>query len=209
MIASVKCANSQTAWHTKYLAMLPAIRNRACFAFRELDPEARDEAVQQVLVSTFIAFGRLDKQCRAHLASPSALARFAIAQVRVGRYLDVPLNSNEVLSRYAQERRGFRVERLHHATSDRAWREMLVEDPRATPAEVALTRVDFEDWLATLSPRQRTLANSLAEGHTVTELAAQFRLSVGRVSQLRRELAESWDTFHGGSSQGRPAVALC
>jgi DNA-binding NarL/FixJ family response regulator len=122
--------------------------------------------------------------------------------------LDVRLNSNEVLSRYAQERRGFRVERLHQAASDRAWREVLVEDPRATPADVALTRIDFENWLATLSPRQRTLANSLAEGHTVTELAAQFRLSVGRVSQLRRELAESWDTFHGGSSQGRPAAAL-
>jgi hypothetical protein len=151
---------------------------------------------------------RLAEQDRSFLASPTTLARFAIAQVRVGRCIDVRLNSNEVLSRYAQERRGFRVERLHHSASDRAWREVLVEDPRATPAEVALTRVDFEDWLATLSPRQRTLANSLAEGHTVTELAAQFRLSVGRVSQLRRELAESWDTFHGGCGQERPAAAL-
>jgi DNA-binding NarL/FixJ family response regulator len=159
-------------------------------------------------VSTFISFARLSQQDRSFLASPTTLARFAIAQVRIGRYLDVRLNSNEVLSRYAQERRGFRVERLHHATPDRAWREMLVEDPRATPAEVALTRVDFEDWLATLSPRKRTLANSLAEGHTVTDLARQFGLSAGRVSQLRRELAESWDTFHSGSSQGKDAAAL-
>ena len=74
MIASIKCAKSQLAWHTKYLAMLPVIRNRACFAFRELDAEARDEAVQQVIVSTFISFSRLAEQDRSSLASPTTLA---------------------------------------------------------------------------------------------------------------------------------------
>jgi hypothetical protein len=208
MITSVECTKSFPAWHTDYLAMLPAIRNRACFAFRELDPDARDEAVQQILVSTFIAFRRLVKQERTHLASPSALARFAIAQVRVGRCIGVRLNSQDVLSPYAQRRRGFRVERLHQAASNRAWREVVVEDRRTAPAEVALTRVDFEDWLGTLSPRQQTLVNSLAKGHTATEIASQLRLSIGRVSQIRRKLAESWDEFHGETNQGGPAAVL-
>jgi hypothetical protein len=208
MIASVKRSESCTAWHPAFLAMLPAIRNRARFAFRVLDAEARDEAIQQVVVSTFIAFGRLIKQDRAHLASPSALARFAIAQVRVGRCIDARLNCDDVLSRYAQRRRGFRVERLHQATSAHAWRDVVVEDRLATPAEVALTRLDYEAWLGTLSPRQQILANSLAEGHTVTELAARLQVSVGRVSQLRRELADSWDGFHGAADSPGHAAAL-
>ena len=137
MIASVKCPKSPTGWHPMFLKMLPAIRNRACFAFRQLDPDAREEAMQQVVVSTFIAFSRLIKQHRAHLASPSSLARFAVAQVRIGRYLESPLNSDDILSRYAQRRRGFRVERLNQSTSVRMLRDVVVEDRRATPAEVA------------------------------------------------------------------------
>ena len=179
--------------------MLPAIRNRACFAFRKLGPEARDEAMQQVVVSTFIAFGRLIEQNRAHLASPSALTRFAIAQECVGRRIDAPLNSNEVLSPYAQRRRGFHVQRLNRSDSNGQWRDVLVEDRQARPAELALTWIDFEDWLRTLTPRQQTVAYRLAEGHTVTDISIQLQVSVGRVSQIRRELARSWDEFHGAA----------
>src|SRR4029078_8197076 len=93
MIASVKCTQPKPDWHPRFLDMLPAIRTRAGFAFRDLDVEARDEAMQQVTVNTFIAFGQLVRQHRAHLASPSALARFAVAQIRIGRCLDTTLNS--------------------------------------------------------------------------------------------------------------------
>lgn len=186
MIAPEKRTESCPAWHRTYLAMVHTIRDRARFAFRHFDPEARDEAVQQVLVSTFLAFGRLVEQSRSHLASPSALARFAIAQVRVGRCMDVRLNSNEVLSRYAQRRRGFRVQQLAQSGSHEPSRKLLIEDRGANPAELALTRVDFEDWLTTLTPRLQIVANALAEGHTVTQVANQLQISVGRVSQGTR-----------------------
>jgi hypothetical protein len=37
----------------------------------------------------------------------------------------------------------------------------------------------------------------LAIGNTTGEVAKRFDVSAGRVSQLRRELAESWKAFQG------------
>jgi DNA-binding NarL/FixJ family response regulator len=74
---------------------------------------------------------------------------------------------------------------------------VLVEDRGASPAEIALTRIDFEAWVATLAPRQQTVASALAESYTLTEIAMNLNVTVGRVSQIRKELARSWDKFHG------------
>ena len=45
--------------HTSFLAMLPAIRRLALIAFRDLDPEAKAEGVQEVTANSFVAFHRL------------------------------------------------------------------------------------------------------------------------------------------------------
>ena len=43
----------------------------------------------------------------------------------------------------------------------------------------------------------RRIAEALALGHTTADVAKRFRVTPGRVSQLRRELQNSWQTFHG------------
>jgi predicted transcriptional regulator len=53
------------------------------------------------------------------------------------------------------------------------------------------------DWLQTLSPRDRELASVLAVGEPPSVAARKFRVTRGRVSQLRRELYESWLRFTG------------
>ena len=57
-----------------------------------------------------------------------------------------------------------------------------------------------------MEDRNRRIAVSLAVGNRTKEVARQFRLSPGRVSQLRRELHDSWQTFQG-ELQAEPAVA--
>jgi hypothetical protein len=188
--------------------MLPAIRQRAEMSFRKLCPDLRIEMVDEVIANCLVAYARLVEQGRDHLAFPSALARFAVAQVRQGRRIGARLNIRDVASRYAQHRNGFLVERLDQFdTSTDEWKEVLVEDRRATPADTAATRIDFADWLATLSSLRRKIVDCLAMGESTLEVAKRFAVTPGRISQLRREFRASWDEFQGEPSLRGTAAA--
>ena len=48
------------------------------------------------------------------------------------------------MSTTAKRRKGFGVEPLKQFDADEgSWQEIVVEDKRATPAEIAITRIDF------------------------------------------------------------------
>ena len=126
------------------------------------------------------------------------MARFAAAQVRDGRRVGSGQNSRDVLSERAQRVKQFYVERLDHFDQEeQSWQEAIVEDPHTPVFEQVWFRIDFPAWLRRLSPRNRKAAKSLAMGNTTSEVARQFDVSAGRVSQLRRELYKSWLAFHG------------
>ena len=186
------------SWHEKFLQMLPVIQRSASIAFRHLKAEAREEAIQDVTANALVAFVRLVERGKADLAFPTVLARYGVSQFRGGRRVGTRLNVRDVMSPFAQRNKGIKVERLHrYHWEEAAWREILVEDKRATPAEVAASRIDFGDWLQTLPRRQRRIAETLATGETTTRTARIFRISAGRVSQIRRQLYEAWKTFQG------------
>jgi hypothetical protein len=87
------------------------------------------------------------------------------------------------------------------------WREAVVEDTRSAPVpDVVSFRVDFADWLAQLSRRSRRMAEFLSLGNRTIDAARKFKVSPGRVSQVRGELAESWNVFQG-EDQGCLATA--
>jgi hypothetical protein len=73
------------SWHNDFLHMLPAIRQHATIAFRELDDEAKEEAVQEVVCNSMRAYVRLVELGKTNIAYASALARYGVAQFRVGR----------------------------------------------------------------------------------------------------------------------------
>jgi len=75
--------------------------------------------------------------------------------------------------------------------------EVLVEDKHAGPADTAHVCLEFSSWLASLKRRDRSIAEFLANGETTKATARKFRISAGRISQLRRELAENWQRFVG------------
>jgi hypothetical protein len=132
------------------------------------------------------------------LAYPSVLARFAVAQYHDGRRVGSKLNCQDVLSPYARRKKGIHVESLHgYNRIEHSWRDRLVEDRRAGPAETAAARIDFADWLASLTRRDRMIAEALSDGSATKDVARQFRISPGRISQKRRQFLESWQRFHG------------
>jgi hypothetical protein len=185
--------------------MLPIIKTHARVAFRYLAPEAREEAVEEVICNACCAYARLVELNKTHLAYASALARFGVAQTRDGRKVGGKMNVRDVSSKYCQREKGLVLERLDkYDPEEDAWLEVIVEDRRAGPAEVAATRIDFSTWLQLLPHRLRKIATFLANGETTTAAAKRFRLSQGRISQVRKELYRAWRRFQGDE----PVVAM-
>ena len=186
------------SWHKAFLALLPAILRHAKIAFGYLKPEARQEAVQEVVANACQAYARLVELGKTDIAYATALARYGVKQTRDHRKVGGRLNILDVLSKYCQTRKGLTVERLDQFDPDeQAWSEMLVEDRTAGPADIARTRIDFSDWLDSLKRRDRRVAEFLAKGETTKTAAKRFKVSAGRISQLRRELAANWRAFLG------------
>ena len=104
------------------------------------------------------------------------------------------------MSPYCQQRKDVALESLFRLTDSGRWEELAVEDKNATPADVAVCRIDFRAWLRRLDRTRRTAAKLLAGGATTMDAAKQLKLTPGRVSQLRRELKEAWEEFQGEAS---------
>lgn len=73
----------------------------------------------------------------------------------------------------------------------------LASGPGTNPADLAASRLDYPAWLTQLSPTKRRVAELLAQGHPVFQVAAMLGLSAQRVSQIRGELVVDWNRFHG------------
>ena len=128
---------------------------------------------------------------------PRPWRRFAVAQVQDGRRVGGSLNVRDVTSEYAQQRKQWRVERLDLFNRNSAqWCEFVVADYQTPVPDQVCFRIDFPEWLSRLSKRDRRVAEALANGDTTGAIARRFRISAGRVSQLRRELHASWEQFH-------------
>jgi len=135
------------ASNERFLEMLPVIRRYARMAFQDRDPEARGEKVQETIANAFVAFCRLVKQGKGDLAYPTPLAMYAIRQVKPGRHVGSKLNVCDVSSTHRQLRKGVHVLRLDHFDKDaQEWKEILIEDHRAGPAEIVAVRIDFGAW---------------------------------------------------------------
>ena len=191
-------------WHAHFLTFLPVITRYARNAFRHRDPESREDLVEEVVVNALIAFKRLCDKGKVDIAYPTVLASYGIRQVRDHRRAGCRLNIRDVSSEYAQQRKGFKVERLDRFDRrESAWTEVLVEDRRSGPAEIAAFRLDFAAWLQSLPKQDRRVADTLATGETTNDAAMRFGVSPSRISQVRRELQRSWNDFVGGSNPDR------
>ena len=186
---------SEPAWHAGFLQLLPSICDRLRFALRKLPADERAEATAECLAHVALAYAKLHEQGKLDVAYASSLAAFAAKQYFSGRRVGSPLNADDITSPWAQKRRGFRVRSLDRRAPNGEWREVVVEDGRASPAEVAASRIDIEDWLDELPRFKRGVAETLGTGETTKETAGRFDVTPGRISQLRKELAESWDAF--------------
>jgi hypothetical protein len=186
------------AWQSGFVAMIPEIELKLRLAFCRLDPEAREDAIEEGVVHSLLAYLRLYEQRRAEVATASNLAWYAAKHVKRGRPAGGRMNGKEPLSRYAQIGHGIQVE--SHAGD---WIDTLVTDKRAPVADQVAAKIDVGAWFATLTKRMKEIAKDLAVGCSTAEVAEKHGLSAGRISQLRRTLEKSWVVY-----QQEPAPTL-
>ena len=118
-----------------------------------------------MVANSFLAFRRLVERDKAELAYSTVLATYGVKQVLNGRRVGNRLNVKDASSPYCQQRKGVRMQQMRRLDPVQGkWREIVVEDGYATPADAAATRIDFADWLRQLPRSKRNVAKLLATG---------------------------------------------
>ena len=190
-----------TDYNVGFLAVLPAVKTHAEIQFRKLPLERREDAIQEAIASACVSYQRLAARGMLHVAHPGTIATFAVNHVRNGRHIGGHQDSpRDVMSPICQRRHGLKVESLKMRPSGAGgdgWKSLVIADRKANIPDLAAFRVDFADWLATLSRRDRRIINRLACGDRTMEVAERCGLSWSRVSQLRRRFEREWRTFQG------------
>ena len=182
---------NESNWQQSFVAMLPEIQQKLRLAFCRLDHEAREDAIEEGVVHSLLAYLRLHDQGRAEVATASSLAWYSSRHVKRGRPAGGSMNGKEPLSRYAQLGNGIQIE------PPGKWIDMLVEDKRAPVPDQVAAKMDVGAWFATLTKRMKEIAKDLAFGCSTSEVAKKHGVTAGRISQMRRMLEESWLMFQG------------
>ena len=193
-------SSSCPAWQAGFLAVMPAIQSHARSKFRFLNPEQRQDAIQEAVAAACVSYQRLAVRGLLHLATLGSLLAFSVRHVRGHRHVGgVQETLNDLLSPVAQHRHGIQV---RHPDEDGEWMAVIVPDRRTSVPDRAAFRIDFARWLKTQGRRDRRIINTLVRGERTRAVAERFDITPGRVSQLRRRFQADWRRF-----QGEPVLA--
>jgi len=197
-------ALSPTGWHAGFLSILPAIETHAKIRFRKLSVERREDAVQETVAAACVNFKLLAARGRLDVAHPSTVADFAARHVTLGRHVGGRQDAaKDVMSPICQERHGVTVARFHSRPSGTVtdgWKQIAIEGRKVSIPELAAFRIDFAQWLRTLTRRDRKIIAAFVRGERTSEVADRFGISPGRVSQLRRKFEHEWRVFQGDAA---------
>jgi hypothetical protein len=185
----------------EFLCMLPDIERYARHVFRRCREWDRDELVAETTARVWLSFVRLAARGRDPKKVFRPLLRFSVLAVKDGRRVGGRKNARELCHRARRD--GRRVCSLEDRDdrSGSQWKAIIAEAKAFSPADTAAARLDIEAWLRSETVRKRAVANALAMGERPSAIAARFRVSCARISQLRTELRKSWERFQGGDEQ--------
>ena len=164
--AKIGSPKGEIAAYDEFVLIIPVIREHARFSFRKKNPEEKEELIEECLANAFRAYTRLIELGKQDMIYPTVLAKFAVKQVISGRRVGGSLNSDDILSRYAQLRRDITIKRLdRYDPEEKIWKEAVVEDTETPIPEQVAFRVDFPAWLQLYQPSKRRVAEALALGY--------------------------------------------
>lgn len=133
-------------------------------------------------------------QARARKGTPGTVAHNACCQVLAGRGLGMAESVRSIdHPNPVRSVDGVR-KRVRPATKRGVFHLQHFAKEGENPAEIAAFEIDFADWRNRLDERKRAIVEAfLEDGLTTREAAKFFKVSPGRISQIRRELEQEWD----------------
>ena len=211
---------SLDALHQRFLPLVPRIETHAGIVFRGIRcADTRADLITETIALAWKWFVRLAEQGKDAADFVSALATLATRAVKSGRKLTGQEKAKDVLSSVAQRRHGFIVERLPISTRTAmtdlygdpqgqevldAYEERLADNTVTPPPDAAAFRIDFPQWLAQWSDRDRRIIGDMMRDERTRDLAAKYGVTAGRVSQWRQAYLEDWNRFHGEAGEESP-----
>jgi hypothetical protein len=197
-----------TAAQHRFVAALPAMDHVFRYRFRRFPNGRRAEAIASARAAAWACWHGLLRRGRdPRDVGLTGIAGNAARYVTRGRKFGCGTAGPGALDVYhprARSNGGFRVISLDAPAAGprkEGWRAWLAEDNRVSPADEAIFRLDFREWLDRLPDRKRTVALLLAEGGTTGEVARALKVTPGAVSQARAWLRASWGAFQAQAAQ--------
>jgi len=191
-------ATNPSDWQPGFLSMLPAVETHARIRFRRWPAQRREEAIAETIAAACLYYQQAIVSGRRENVRPGPLSDFAVRHAAEGRHVGGSLDrSTDALSPRAQRRHGFQATRISTLVEHGEWEQLAVASRRYPVPDAAAFRIDFPDWLSRQSRRDRRIIQAFLVRTSATEVARQFGLTDGRISQLRSGFAKSWRSFIG------------
>lgn len=173
--------------HETFVRQLPDLEVDALGRFRHLDPEARQEAVQNTTALAWKYWLRLVE--RGGAVDDGLLKSvwwYAMKQTADGRTITRGDGRRGEGRQDAYDRPSAPVQHLDF--------NFYIGDTTTVP-DAAAFRIDFPAFLGTLNERQRAMAMDLASGMTTAEVAKRYGVSAPAVSQFRTRFKALLERF--------------
>jgi hypothetical protein len=186
--------------HASFLAMVPRIVMHGQLCFRHLRcPVQKEDALCEMVALSWSWYIRLTQRGKDATQFVSALASYAAKRVRSGGHLTGMETSTDVLSPWAQRANSFWVQTLpdDSTLNTNPLVEALHDNAQTPILDQIVFRLDFPAWLRTRTERDRTIVDALMIGERPRDISRRHGLSLGRISQLRRDFHRDWRRFCG------------
>ena len=198
------------ALQAQFLVILPRVELHGRIYFRFLTPDQKDELLQEMRALAwkwYLSLRERGKNPTDFLKSFTTLLARAVFS---GRRLVGNLKAKDAMNPATQRRFGFTVdplpmsprtsnEQLYSVPNGQdlhdAFEERLRDNTTTPVPDQVQFRVDWPDWLTTLTGRERRIIWAMAMNETTKDISREFELSPARISQLRREFHDDWQLF--------------
>jgi hypothetical protein len=221
MSATTDLAQRQDVFVTSYL---PVLRRRLSWRFRSLDAEARNEAIQDGVACAWRSFQQVGDRAwdgvetdKTGTVTPNRMADYiSAAAASEGRGFDGS-NVTDVLAPGCQKRGNARLLRLNKSHIDHEDREPgtpatvpveLLTRSYANPAAQVRAREDWRSIARRCSPRGGRVLALLVRGWCTGDIAVRLKISAGRVSQLKTQIAAVATSLGYQPAQRRAAASM-
>jgi hypothetical protein len=179
-----------TEARTVFASRIPEIECLAGSHFRHLDPDAREEAIQNSVVLAYRYWLRLAEVGKTGEDCFKSAVWWATKHTKQRRKGGgCGRRKAKCVLDYARRGKGGvaiqgAVDLNHHV------------GPTPSIPDAVASRLDVPAFLVTLNERDREIAMTLADGHGTSETARRFGVSPGAISQFRTRSRKKYDAFH-------------